>query len=254
MHPNSRYSPASVLLALRDPRITDWTSLCRAFGLDPRSDSTPHSILGHSVRVLADAGLIQTEREGKNPPDHFSISISPHWAKIQGALNLSLTQLAESSRSGSMVVHPSLGLPETASSPDIFVLMPFTAALRPIYDDHIKIVAHNLHLTVARADDFFTTNSVITDVWSAICGAKLLIADCTGRNPNVFYEIGLAHVLGKTVILLTQSGDDVPFDVRHIRYIQYEYTPRGMKSFESTLSATIKMALQRPGEPPVENA
>jgi hypothetical protein len=99
-------------------------------------------------------------------------------------------------------------------------------------------------MTIARADDFFIGGHIMTEIWSAIVKAKVLIADCTGRNPNVFYEIGLAHALGKPVVLITQASEDVPFDLRHYRYIQYEFTPRGMKSFEDTLIRTLKSTLE----------
>jgi hypothetical protein len=58
--------------------------------------------------------------------------------------------------------------------------------------------------------------------------AKVIIADCTGSNPNAFYKIGLAHTLGKPVILTSQSVRDVPFDLRYLHFISYEYTPQGM--------------------------
>ena len=67
-----------------------------------------------------------------------------------------------------------------------------------------------------------------------------MIADCTGRDPNVFYEIGVAHTVGKPVVLITQSADDVPFDLRAIRFIEYQYTPPGMRVFEERLKITLK--------------
>ena len=94
-----------------------------------------------------------------------------------------------------------------------------------------------------RGDDFFTVNSVMQDVWSAICAARIVIAECTGRNPNVFYEIGMAHTIGKPIIFVTQNSEDVPFDIRHIRYIKYDYNPRGMKRFEATLKKTLDETL-----------
>ena len=121
--------------------------------------------------------------------------------------------------------------------------MPFFEPLRPVYEDHIKKISRELKLSVARADDFFSAHSVMADVWSGIFFARAVIADCTGRNPNVFYEIGLAHVLGKPVILITQNADDVPFDVRHIRFIHYTFTPRGMVDFERALGETIRNIL-----------
>jgi hypothetical protein len=134
--------------------------------------------------------------------------------------------------------------PPARSAADIFVLMPFAPELRPVYEDQIRRVAHALQLSVKRADDFFTTGSIVDDVWDAINAAKILIADCTGRNPNVFYELGIAHAIGKPVILITQDRDDVPVDVRHRRYIEYEFTPRGMSEFEERLANTIRTTLQ----------
>ena len=79
---------------------------------------------------------------------------------------------------------------------------------------------------------------MIRDIWRAIGAAQFIIADVTGRNPNVFYELGIAHTLGKDVILITQDSGDIPFDLTHLRHIQYDYTPRGMKSFEEKLRGT----------------
>ena len=80
----------------------------------------------------------------------------------------------------------------------------------------------------------------MSEIWNAICASQIVIADCTGRNPNVFYEIGVAHTVGKPVILLTQIVEDVPFDLRHIRFIKYELTRRGMQKFEEDLLATLR--------------
>jgi hypothetical protein len=74
-------------------------------------------------------------------------------------------------------------------------------------------------------------------------GARLIVADCTDRNPNVFYEIGLAHTIGKPTILLTQKSEDVPFDLRHWRHIAYQLTPRGMKEFETKFKETVQTVL-----------
>jgi nucleoside 2-deoxyribosyltransferase len=117
--------------------------------------------------------------------------------------------------------------------------MPFERKFQPLYEDHIKTVAKELAMSVARGDDFFTTQAIIGEVWSAIAQSKIVIADCTDRNPNVFYEIGIAHAIGKPVILITQNVEDIPFDLRHLRHIKYEYTPRGVKEFERRLKTTL---------------
>jgi hypothetical protein len=132
--------------------------------------------------------------------------------------------------------------------PEIFVLMPFTAELVTIYEDHIKkaVAESEFELRVGRADDFFGPRPIMKDVWSAIHAARIIIADCTGRNPNVFYEIGLAHAIGRYTILISQSLDDIPFDLRHLRIILYKYTPPGMKAFETALIETIKRGAHSP--------
>jgi hypothetical protein len=111
------------------------------------------------------------------------------------------------------------------------------------FTSHISQLVKSIGLTVRRADDFFTAHQIMKDVWTAICRTRIVIADCTGRNPNVFYEIGMAHTVGKPVILITQNEADVPFDLRHIRFIEYKYTPPGMEQFERSLESTIRTVL-----------
>lgn len=119
-----------------------------------------------------------------------------------------------------------------------FVLMPFKPEMKPIYDDHIKKVCERIGVSVTRADQIFSHRAVMEDVREAVVTARYIIADLTDNNPNVFYELGICHAIGKNVILITQN-EDVPFDVRHIRHIRYQYTPRGMLEFEEILASTI---------------
>jgi hypothetical protein len=126
--------------------------------------------------------------------------------------------------------------------PDVFVLMPYTKALNRVYDDQIKQAASKLKLRLGRADKFFGTEAIMADIWSAINAARIVVADCTGRNPNVFYEIGLAHAIGKRTILIAQSMEDVPFDLRSLRIIIYKR--RDMETFKKTLVETIKKCCQ----------
>jgi hypothetical protein len=122
---------------------------------------------------------------------------------------------------------------------DVFVLMPFAAELQPVFDEPLQAVAARLNLSIARADDFFTAGVIIERVWAAIVQSRVLLADCTGRNPNVFYEIGMAHSIGKPVILITQKPEDVPFDLSHHSYIQYDLTREGIRRFEVKLRITL---------------
>jgi hypothetical protein len=121
-----------------------------------------------------------------------------------------------------------------------FVLMPFAEVMRPVFDDHIRPVVESGGVSCLRADEIVGTNVITWDIWEKINRARFIIADLTGRNPNVFYEVGIAHALGKEVILLAQSMEDVPFDLKALRCIVYTYTPRGMRDMEKKLRATIR--------------
>ena len=127
--------------------------------------------------------------------------------------------------------------------PQVFVLMPFSVELKPIYENHIKKIVSELNLRIGRADDFLGPGPIIQDIWSAIHAARIVIAECTGHSLNVLYEIGLAHATGRHTILISQSLDELPFDLRHLRIIHYKYTPPGMEVFEKTLIEAIKMGV-----------
>ncbi|MDD5007769.1 MAG: Hsp70 family protein [Syntrophorhabdaceae bacterium] len=124
-----------------------------------------------------------------------------------------------------------------------FVLMPFLKAMDPIYTDHIKPLVESEGVSCQRADEIFGTNLITYDIWEKLNRTRFIVADLTGKNPNVFYEVGLSHALGKEVILITQSMDDVPFDLKSLRCLVYEFTPRGMKELEDKLVRTIRQVM-----------
>lgn len=120
-----------------------------------------------------------------------------------------------------------------------FVVMPFKKSLNIVYETSIRKVVNSHNLSCIRADEIVGTNLITWDVWEKINRARVIIADLTGKNPNVFYEVGLAHAIGKDVILLTQTIDDVPFDLAPIRCIEYDLRSSDMKSMERRLKLTI---------------
>jgi len=121
-----------------------------------------------------------------------------------------------------------------------FVLMPFRDDLKPVYEDHIKPTMESLGYSCFRADGIFSNKQILDDIIDAVQKAYIIISDLTDGNPNVFYETGYCHAIGKKVILITQD-DEVPFDLKSIRHIKYSYTPRGMKDFEEKLKKTVEI-------------
>ena len=107
----------------------------------------------------------------------------------------------------------------------VFVLMPFEEDFDSVYNDFLKPVFENLEdaqYQVTRADDIGNQRSILNDIVVQIAQSDLVIADLTGCNPNVFYELGLAHALRRPVILLTQDIEDVPFDLQPYRTLEYD--------------------------------
>ncbi len=133
---------------------------------------------------------------------------------------------------------------------ECFYLCPFAEPFDTIYRDHVVPTIKNVGLRVRRADDVYGTQPIIEDIWEGICSSEIVLADVTGRNPNVMYEIGMAHTVGKPVIILTQTMDDVPFDLKHYRCIVYSYTPRGIKELEERIAGTVGFVKHGQKSPP----
>jgi hypothetical protein len=131
-----------------------------------------------------------------------------------------------------------------------FVMMPFSDPLGKHYELIYKPAIVRAGLTPVRADsDIFGTGKIIDQILSGILAAKVLVAELTGRNPNVFYELGLAHALKKPVVLISADEQDVPFDVRHIRVIGYEKEdPFWGEKLIAKVAENIVNALQNPAE------
>lgn len=103
-----------------------------------------------------------------------------------------------------------------------FVLMPFEAAFDDVYQLGIKETAEKLGIRAERVDEqIFHKENILERIYNQIDAADFIIADLTGRNPNVFYETGYAHAKGKLCLLLTSRADDIPFDLKHHRHLIY---------------------------------
>jgi hypothetical protein len=103
-----------------------------------------------------------------------------------------------------------------------FVLMPFGEWFDVYFNQIYLQGCKDAGLEPIRADGLFTTGSVMEQIWEQIKRAKVLLAELSGKNPNVFYELGLAHALRKPVVFVTSNLDDVPFDLRHLRVVVYD--------------------------------
>lgn len=116
----------------------------------------------------------------------------------------------------------------------VSVMMPFDGSFNAVYEA-IKNAAGRTMLHCLRVDDIWEHSTIIQDIFNLIFRSHIVVCDLTGRNPNVFYEAGIAHTLGKHVVPITQNPDDVPFDLRHHRYIRYLNNKEGHASLDAEL-------------------
>jgi hypothetical protein len=131
-----------------------------------------------------------------------------------------------------------------------FVMMPFAGPVGGYYKTIYEPAIVKAGLKAVRADDdIFSVGKIIDQICQAIVDARVLVAELSGRNANVFYELGLAHALKKPVVLVSSNMADVPFDVKHIRVILYDMNdPFWGDKLIAKVSENILSAIANPQE------
>ncbi len=139
---------------------------------------------------------------------------------------------------------------KVAATDTCFVMMPFAAPLGDYYESVYKPAIEKAGLVPVRADaEIFGSGKIMDQIWSGIRGAKVLVAELTTRNPNVFYELGLSHALEKPVVLISSNEGDVPFDLHHIRVIYYDMQdPFWGQKLIAKVAENILSAIENPEE------
>ena len=111
-------------------------------------------------------------------------------------------------------------------------------SLRQKYTHIIKnaIAQAKPGLTVIRADEELNPGSISNDIFTKLMHSTYVIADITYPNPNVFYELGIRHAISsRTILIRERSSERVPFDISHLRYIEYTHDPGGMEALAEEL-------------------
>jgi hypothetical protein len=214
----------------------------------PQSESDRLSALRDAILAAPDFSTVYNYYRGENlPDDNFLVNALTDRFKIPtDKLDEFLPIFLESIRSAELLDEsaerprlidvgrddshrPSSSNPgkpgrvSVVAGSTCFVVQPFAAPFGPYYESVFKPAIEQAGLTAVRADaEIFGTGKVIDQIWRGINQADVLVAELTTKNPNVFYELGLAHALHKPVILISSNQDDVPFDLRHIRVILYD--------------------------------
>lgn len=164
--------------------------------------------------------------------------------KVRAVEGTNASSTAHSGRPSIVFTPTVFAVPEAAPNEDLIsVMMPFDAALKQVYAA-INAAAQANGLECKRGDDIWNSSVVVQDIFDLIYRSFIVVCDFSGRNPNVFYEAGVAHTLGKHVIPVTQSVDDVPFNLRHHRFIKYPNNNEGRSELTTRLEERIASLIE----------
>jgi hypothetical protein len=133
----------------------------------------------------------------------------------------------------------------TATRPQAFVVMQFnTQQYEDLLSEVIEPVCESVGLRAYRASDTYSPGIVIADIARQIAKSRVIIAEITPPNPNVYYEVGYADALKKPIILIADKTiENLPFDVRPYRVIFYENSIGGKKRVEEELRRYLELIL-----------
>ncbi|MCG8017722.1 MAG: hypothetical protein JAY97_16025 [Candidatus Thiodiazotropha sp. 'RUGA'] len=131
-------------------------------------------------------------------------------------------------------------IPNTPVEADLVaVMMPFDVSMAGVYET-IRNSCIFAGYRALRADDIWDNSVIIQDIFSLIYRSSVVVVDFTGKNPNVMYETGIAHTLGKLVIPISQSLEDTPFDMRHHRVLTYYPNQEGLQALANSLGPKLQ--------------
>ena len=131
-------------------------------------------------------------------------------------------------------------IPENGVEADLVsVMRPFEAGFDCVQSALEKSCAE-LNLRCLDVNQIWNETEIIQDIFSLIFRSRAVICDFSGRNPNVFYEAGIAHTLGRPVIPIVQSPEHIPFDLQHHRYIKYLANNEGFAKLEQEVLRRLR--------------
>lgn len=174
-------------------------------------------------------------------PNDFEFSRN-HWAVKEVDLYQMLLRIGRPRRQLPTVFR--IADPEAIDREMLSVMMPFAPQFDSVYAA-IGEVAQECGLTCRRADDIWDEDAVIQEVVNLIDSSRIVVCDLSTKNANVFYEVGIAHTLGRPVIIIAQSADDVPFDLRHLRYVTYHNNGEGREALKARLKSRLEHLVER---------
>lgn len=215
--PDGQYHVAKIIQAFCDP--TQW------IGIDDARkqvmNNLNEALIHVNTQLNQESKLVVTDRKINFIAEEEKHEI-PRQAKV-------------------LTVSPVFSARDVEQEEDLcFVLMPFKPSFDRLYREQIKPAVEASGFRCIRADDIFSPTPILEDIWIHILKSRVVIADGSGRNPNVFYEIGISHTVGRSVIVITQDKTDIPFDIAQFRYFVYSDNAQGWDTLRKNIASALR--------------
>ena len=190
------------------------------------------------------SGILDINTQGS---EHYRT----HWAIKEGHLIEGIFQLLADRANAQEERFPSIAKPRFFRVDDwplpvlghVAVMMPFDSKYDVVYET-IRDACGDHNLEAIRVDDIYGPRSVVDDIFKIIVQSRFVIGDLTKRNPNVLYEIGIAHARNRDVLMIVQNDDDIPFDLQHIRFVKYLPNREGYSKLRADIVKSIEAILR----------
>jgi hypothetical protein len=124
------------------------------------------------------------------------------------------------------------------------VVMPKGHDFEGVYNIAVRPAAVDAGLRVLRADELTHTSISGSGVWEWLRDATVVVADVTGKNPNVYYELGVAQVLAKPTLLIARDAGDIPSDLSHVRVLIYQSDTRSLQELRRGLTNSLRRKIE----------
>jgi hypothetical protein len=193
-----------------------------AGSLGPLSSRTPRTEAIATIRALIDRIAVY------EPLDSGTLELSDRLLAVEGVATAAQTREAMES--------------QLADERSVFVIMPFSTEFADVWKGGIQRAAEAERFTPIRVDQINRSTNITDDIVASIEKCRLAIVDVTGNNPNVMFELGYAIARSKKNIIISQSADYLPFDIRNIRTIVYANTWSGIEELKVRIQEFLKEA------------
>ena len=133
----------------------------------------------------------------------------------------------------------------SSARPKAFVAMQFSEPYNEVYRDAVEPLVREIGFEPLRLDDVHSPGIIINDIINNLSESSIVLAEISEKNANVYYELGLAHALGKPTLLMAVKGTSLPFDVGPHRCIFYDNTIAGRGKLQESLKRGLMSLLGR---------